>query len=94
MPRSNSAAPKLGPRAQRLLTHIRIGELNARTTEQLAKLYFVGLKKPENYRIVITNLVRELVRKTANTQAPVKRTERSGPIPVSVWIAPPSRRKK
>jgi hypothetical protein len=56
------------------------------STADLARRYYAKREMPEHGRVIITGIVRALVKKTARQPIKVKRTARSGPNPIMVWV--------
>lgn len=57
------------------------------TTAQLADRFYRNTDRPEHARVIITGIVRSLVKKTARAgDTKVKRSRRSGPHPIEVWM--------
>lgn len=81
--RSASITSKLSPSEQRLLALLRAAPT---TTEELARLYFMRRAKPFNHRQIISNLARMLERKTLRSRPKVRRSKRTGPKPIDVWL--------
>ena len=57
-----------------------------KSTEDLARIYWQRRQKPFHARIVITNLVRSLVKKTSRAETRVRKSRPSGPNAMEVWL--------
>jgi len=85
VPRSASMPSKLSPSEARLYKLLPANGTRV-TTEELASRYWSGKVKPFNARIVVSNLVRALVRKTGRHDARVRKTKPTGPRSTMVWL--------
>lgn len=82
-PSASTASDGLSPNERRLFELLTTGE---QSTEELAKNFWRGRVKPFNARIVITNLARALVIKTAKHDVRVRKSKPTGPRSTTVWL--------
>jgi hypothetical protein len=79
---------RLSPSEERLMALLPLSEERRIDTKRLIAKFYRGGEEPFNARMIVLGMIRTIERKLPRMKSArrLRRTERSGPYPIEVWL--------